>query len=190
MPAPLLVLTATQNRRTGRLPVSRSFPGRPRLRSNTTPAGFSQTVQFLASGAVPGILEPGESVTVPVYYAGWLHPSGTSPGRRSLHARRAGHHEHPNHRLVLAQGRSAAGSINEAAWNAIIPDVDRQRSAPPGASTSRRSTTTPSTSPASASRPPTSASSCPSRSKRPTPPTPPRRSPASPPTTCPPPAWT
>src|SRR5262249_16681608 len=32
----------------------------------------SPSVQFLASGATPGILQAGESETVPVYYAGWL----------------------------------------------------------------------------------------------------------------------
>ena len=51
--------------------------------SNTTPAGFSPTVQFLASGAVPGILEPGESVTVPVYYGGWLASQWDCLDRRS-----------------------------------------------------------------------------------------------------------
>ena len=35
------------------------------------PAGYSQSVQILASGATPGVLAPGESVRVPVYYAGW-----------------------------------------------------------------------------------------------------------------------
>src|SRR5262249_27081601 len=29
---------------------------------------------FLASGATPGVLHPGESVRVPVYYAGWQQP--------------------------------------------------------------------------------------------------------------------
>ena len=40
--------------------------------TSATPDGYSQSVQFLASGATPGVLEPGESITVPVYYAGWL----------------------------------------------------------------------------------------------------------------------
>ena len=29
-------------------------------------------MQILASGATPGLLQPGESVTIPVYYAGWI----------------------------------------------------------------------------------------------------------------------
>lgn len=35
------------------------------------PEGFSSSVQFLASGKTPGILQPGESGRVPIYYAGW-----------------------------------------------------------------------------------------------------------------------
>ncbi len=73
MDAPLLVLTATQNGEQGAfLSLDPSDAGLGYW-TNTTPAGFSQTVQFLASGAIPGILEPGESITVPVYYGGWLH---------------------------------------------------------------------------------------------------------------------
>ena len=36
------------------------------------PPGYGQTVQFLASGATPGLLEPGEDIKIPIYYAGWL----------------------------------------------------------------------------------------------------------------------
>ncbi len=72
MPAPLLELTATQNGEQGAFLSLNPADAGLAYASDTTPAGFSQTVQFLASGAVPGILEPGESVTVPVYYAGWL----------------------------------------------------------------------------------------------------------------------
>ena len=38
------------------------------------PTPGSNTVEILASGKVPGILGPGESVTVPVYYAGMQQP--------------------------------------------------------------------------------------------------------------------
>ncbi|MCP4853392.1 MAG: RHS repeat protein [Fuerstiella sp.] len=38
------------------------------------PDGFSDTLQFLGSGVAPGILNPGESLRVPVYYAGQLEP--------------------------------------------------------------------------------------------------------------------
>ena len=41
--------------------------------TSADPQGYSTSVQFLASGGTPGVLEPGETETVPVYYAGWLN---------------------------------------------------------------------------------------------------------------------
>jgi YD repeat-containing protein len=72
MAAPLLVLTATNPIGNGAL-----FTGDPALEglglwSSVTPPGFSQTYYILANGATPGILQPGETERVPVYYAGWL----------------------------------------------------------------------------------------------------------------------
>ena len=42
--------------------------------TSAIPEGFSESVQFLASGSQPGILGPGESGRMPVYYAGLLTP--------------------------------------------------------------------------------------------------------------------
>ncbi len=42
--------------------------------TSAQPDGFSHSVQLLASGATPGVLQPGESIRVPVYYAGWQQP--------------------------------------------------------------------------------------------------------------------
>ena len=42
--------------------------------TSAVPQGYSNTIEILASGKVPGMLEPGESVTVPVYYAGMQQP--------------------------------------------------------------------------------------------------------------------
>lgn len=47
------------------------FTGAEIIRTSE-PVGYSSTVEVLASGATPGLLEPGESITVPVYYAGWI----------------------------------------------------------------------------------------------------------------------
>lgn len=41
------------------------------------PNGFSHSVQIYASGAVPGVLQPGERFRVPVYYAGLQQTNGT-----------------------------------------------------------------------------------------------------------------
>ncbi len=88
IPAPLLVLTATQGSSQGAfLSLDPSLAGLA-YNSNATPAGFSDTVQFLASGATPGMIEPGESEQIPVYYAGWLSSQWSRPLRsRSASAR-------------------------------------------------------------------------------------------------------
>lgn len=74
MPAPLLMVTAFQNgEQRGLLTLDRE-----RLTSgfwtSAVPDGFAPSVQILASGKTPGVLQPGESGYVPVYYAGWLQP--------------------------------------------------------------------------------------------------------------------
>jgi RHS repeat-associated protein/uncharacterized repeat protein (TIGR01451 family) len=77
MPAPLLVLRAAQNGREGAwltLDPKRLISG---YWTPSQPAGYSHSVQFLAMGSTPGLLQPGESGRVPVYYAGieppWQH---------------------------------------------------------------------------------------------------------------------
>jgi RHS repeat-associated protein len=59
--APLLMVTANQNGQAGAL-----------LSLDPSATTFSQSIEFLASGSTPGMLQPGETVTVPVYYEGWL----------------------------------------------------------------------------------------------------------------------
>ncbi len=39
--------------------------------TSAVPAGFSHSVEILASGSTPGWLEPDEQVRIPIYYAGW-----------------------------------------------------------------------------------------------------------------------
>lgn len=74
MPAPLLVLTASQKgneRAFLTLLPTRLVEG---FWTSAIPEGFSHSVQLLASGDTPGVLQPGESLRVPVYYAGWQQP--------------------------------------------------------------------------------------------------------------------
>ncbi len=74
MPAPLLRLTATQNgdeRAFLTLDQSRLTRG---FWTSSRPEGFTTSVQFLATGETPGVLQPGESIRVPVYWAGWQQP--------------------------------------------------------------------------------------------------------------------
>jgi RHS repeat-associated protein len=72
MAAPLLALTATANGQQGALLTLDAALQTAGFWTSATPAGYAQSVQFLASGAEPGILQPGESEQVPVYYGGWL----------------------------------------------------------------------------------------------------------------------
>ena len=88
MPAPILVLEgyATPSLLAGPVIVGGSFPRtRPSMTLDSSlvtqgfwessmPEGFSNVIEILASGATPGMLEPGESVKVPVYYAGLTGP--------------------------------------------------------------------------------------------------------------------
>ena len=120
IPAPLLVLTATQDGNQGAfLSLDPSLAGLG-YNSDTLPAGFSQTVQFLARGATPGVLEPGESVTVPVYYAGWLASQWSeSPVTFSLSEVGTDDTQAIDWPSVAPAIRP--DSINVAAWNAITP---------------------------------------------------------------------
>ena len=75
MPAPLLVLASGNPDGSDRpfltLDANRLTTG---FWTSAMPEGFSHSVQFLASGAVPGMLEPGETGRVAVYYAGLQTP--------------------------------------------------------------------------------------------------------------------
>jgi RHS repeat-associated protein len=77
MPAPLLELGSTDPQQVPlmTLDASKITQG---VWTATIPEGYSTTLQILASGAIPGVLEPGESITVPVYYAGLLQPWNTA----------------------------------------------------------------------------------------------------------------
>ncbi len=74
MPAPLLEVSGIQTGRRAAiltLDYSRMYQG---FWTSAMPVGFANSVQFLANGATPGLLQPGESGRVPVYYAGWQLP--------------------------------------------------------------------------------------------------------------------
>ncbi|NIR64256.1 MAG: hypothetical protein GWO10_10900 [candidate division Zixibacteria bacterium] len=72
MPAPLFKLYGTDN---AILTTDQSLAGRG-LWTDTPPAGTSDSVQVMAagSGATPGILQPGDSGRIPVYYLGLRQP--------------------------------------------------------------------------------------------------------------------
>ena len=74
MPAPLLSVTGIQNGRQGaKLALDRTIVGQG-IFVEGMPEGFNSSVQFLASGNTPGILQPGEKRYINIYYGGWLRP--------------------------------------------------------------------------------------------------------------------
>ncbi len=73
MAAPLLVLSSTDPNQKPLFTLDSSDISKG-LWTSTLPDGYSNTIQILASGQIPGILLPGESITVPVYYAGLQQP--------------------------------------------------------------------------------------------------------------------
>ena len=74
MLAPLLVLTPTQNGNQGAFLTLDSTLVAQGLWTSATPNGFAHSVQLLGFGQTPGMLQPGESYDVPIYYAGWQQP--------------------------------------------------------------------------------------------------------------------
>jgi RHS repeat-associated protein len=75
MPAPLLQLRSADQDGSDRLilTLDQSLLSEG-FWTNTLPAGFANEISILASGEQPGLLNPGESVRVPVYYAGLQMP--------------------------------------------------------------------------------------------------------------------
>ncbi|BBO84834.1 hypothetical protein DSCO28_54000 [Desulfosarcina ovata subsp. sediminis] len=83
MKAPLLVVGAKQGESEGAIlttpqiiPLTGAMEA-PQARgfwTSAMPEGYANTVQFLASGEVPGMLQPGEKGSFPVYWAGWQQP--------------------------------------------------------------------------------------------------------------------
>lgn len=75
MPAPLLILESADSDNSDRpfftLDQSLVVQG---FWTSAIPDGFSHSVQILGSGDTPGVLQPGESKRVPVYYAGLQQP--------------------------------------------------------------------------------------------------------------------
>jgi YD repeat-containing protein len=125
IPAPILVLTASQGSSQGAFLSLDSSDAGLAYDSNTTPAGFSNTVQFLASGATPGMIEPGESLRIPVYYGGWLSSQFSSaPVTFSLSE--VGTDDSDTIDWPSVAPGLQLGSINDAAWDAITPVLTAQ----------------------------------------------------------------
>jgi RHS repeat-associated protein len=127
MAAPLLELTATQNGIPGALLTLHGSGLDSGFWTSATPDGYSQSVQFLASGASPGLLLPGERVKVPVYYVGWLQNQwdfSRPPIIFSLGALDTLNTDPINWPALKDSLRPA--SLSPGAWNAVYPNLTPQ----------------------------------------------------------------
>jgi RHS repeat-associated protein len=78
-PAPVVEVTVSQTHANGTTDQKALLTLDPSLANqglwtSTVPAGFSNSITLLASGSTPGLLQPGDSVQVPIYWGGWQQP--------------------------------------------------------------------------------------------------------------------
>ncbi|MFO0875988.1 MAG: RHS repeat-associated core domain-containing protein [Gemmataceae bacterium] len=127
MPAPLLLLTATQGGIPGALLTLDESRRNAGFWTSAIPDGYSESVQLLGSGATPGWLLPGERVTVPVYYAGWRQDRWNFDRPPILFELTA--LEPSNSTLIdwnaMRDGLRPA-SMTPEAWSAIFPNLRTQ----------------------------------------------------------------
>src|SRR5262249_32871266 len=75
-PAPLLLLTVTQDDHSGALLALDQDRLASGVFTSAQPTAFTPSIQILGSGPTPGLLQPGESIRVPVYWAGFALNAG------------------------------------------------------------------------------------------------------------------
>jgi RHS repeat-associated protein len=126
MPAPLLSLTVTQGGNQGaRLTLDPTLI-QAGIWSSATPDGFTPSIELLASGAFPGWLEPGESVQVPVYWAGFLQ-DGISAGEPFLFQLSSVSTDDPSPiDWSVLKASLRPPTIAAGAWNALYPNLVAQ----------------------------------------------------------------
>jgi RHS repeat-associated protein len=126
MPAPLLFLSATQGTNQAAFLTLDPTLVHSGIWNSAIPDGFFNSVQLLASGANPGWLQPGESIQVPVYWAGWLQSEWNSDlpivfHLSAVHADDA----RPTDWNALNDSLRPS-SIAPDAWNALYPNLVAQ----------------------------------------------------------------
>jgi RHS repeat-associated protein len=131
MPAPLLVLTPTQTHSNGTTTTGAFLTLDPSLVTqgfwtSAVPNGFSHTIALLASGATPGVLQPGETVDIPVHYAGWQQPWDFSYPSFNCTLKETGADDPtPVDWNTLAQNIPSPG-VEPVAWQAIFTNMQAQ----------------------------------------------------------------
>jgi RHS repeat-associated protein len=131
MPAPILAVTVFQTHTNGTTDQKALLTLDPSIATqglwtSTVPAGFSNTIQILASGATPGVLEPGESIQVPIYYAGWQQPWDFSYPDFDPEV---GYEDATDTTPIpwsTLQANFQPPNISTTAWNAMFPNLEAQ----------------------------------------------------------------
>jgi YD repeat-containing protein len=119
MAAPLLVVTATQNDQPGALLTLDGDQLQAGVWSSATPQGFANAAQFLASGQTPGLLQPGETGRIPVYYAGWQRPWDMSDPPTLWYVYAIGSDDATAVNWEEMKHRMRPGYVTESAWDVI-----------------------------------------------------------------------
>jgi RHS repeat-associated protein len=132
MPAPILTVTVFQTHANGTTDQKALLTLDPSIATeglwtSTVPAGFSNEIQILASGANAGVLEPGESIQVPIYWAGWQQPWDI-PAYPSFDPE-VGINDATDTTPIpwpTLQASFQPPNLSSAAWNAVFPYLQAQ----------------------------------------------------------------
>ncbi len=125
IPAPLLILQSAQPEN---LPL---FTLNPALVvsgfwTSSVPEGYSNSIEILATGKeVPGYLEPGESITVPVYYAGMQQPYSLDKTFKFVLDSYSQKDSKPINYASIESSLQPPG-LSATAWSAIFSSVETQ----------------------------------------------------------------
>ncbi len=122
MPAPLLVLDCTDPVQHPILTLDQSLLTGG-FWTSASPDGFSQEITIFATGKTPGVLQPGESITVPVYYAGLEQPWNFSHNTVPFELRDIEITDTTPLDWNLIKSQTQPTGISTAAWNAVFGNL-------------------------------------------------------------------
>ncbi len=100
--------------------------------TSALPVGYSNMAEILASGKVPGWLGPGETVTVPVYYAGMEMPWNLSETQFKFQIQVVTPTTQGTANWSSVQSSLQPPGISGAAWNAIYEGLTAELGSTPG----------------------------------------------------------
>jgi YD repeat-containing protein len=94
--------------------------------TSALPDGFDNTLQILASGATPGVLNPGERFQIPIYYAGLQQPWNFSDNQVEMEIRifYATNSETLDWANIRTNQRPFW--INQQAWEVVVTNLQQQ----------------------------------------------------------------